>query len=690
MDTLEELKYYCDEQQPVGALMLTGEWGCGKTYLLNNSLSNELKDKCVFLRVSLFGMASIEEVKKEVKQCWLRTVAELNTPVSGWAEKAQKYTGVLKAVADKGAEHLPEPWKSIVSGALSFNAIDFVKVEPKMGDKKVILIFDDLERTDIPTSDLLGCINDYCENLHINTIVVANEEKIQSSEKDKIKYDEIKEKIIQRTIHYVPNYSSVVSNVIDTIVDKDADAVSQEYKTFLVKHKEIISSIFSGASVEGIPLEQMISKKYSGNSRAELESEKDKIQELLKHRPHNIRSLKCALQDFKRIYVLLDEKHIDSREKWLFTYLSYVLCFRAGLIPESERYGRLLSDEKVSILYPGFYDDKFITVGIERWIRHGEWAKDILDAEFDYVINRDKAITPEEKVRMNRLLDLDEVDIRNGYPILLEKAYTGTLELNDYVNLLYNSYYARKYNIQLPDIKWDKISDGIHKRIEKMIHTGEEQPRHSMLIGDDSKDFFLPEEWNAYKIINDFLNSNTLMFEKNKALYLNLMKQEPLSALAQTQNKRFDMFDVEMAMVTADGFEKATNAEKSSFIDYFKRMWQVNICTQDYKIRLPENGFQTLKRRIIEFLDKCRAESLPISEAHANSFLEVIDNLIDEQKQKLQEIQNKEEEERIKAEEKKLADKKEAEAIKKSEINKMVEKMLSDGVSADDILAKLK
>ncbi len=34
MDTLEELKYYCVEPQPVGALMLTGEWGCGKTYLL--------------------------------------------------------------------------------------------------------------------------------------------------------------------------------------------------------------------------------------------------------------------------------------------------------------------------------------------------------------------------------------------------------------------------------------------------------------------------------------------------------------------------------------------------------------------------------------------------------------------------------------------------------------------------------
>jgi len=59
---------------------------------------------------------------------------------------------------------------------------------------------------------------------------------------------------------------------------------------------------------------------------------------------------------------------------------------------------------------------------------------------------------------------------------------------------------------------------------------------------------------------------------------------------------------------------------------------------------LPEKGFQTLKRRVLQILDKCRVESLPISEAHANSFLEVIDNLIVEQKQKLQEIQNKEEE----------------------------------------------
>ena len=34
MNLIEELKYYCDINNPVGALMLSGEWGCGKTYLI--------------------------------------------------------------------------------------------------------------------------------------------------------------------------------------------------------------------------------------------------------------------------------------------------------------------------------------------------------------------------------------------------------------------------------------------------------------------------------------------------------------------------------------------------------------------------------------------------------------------------------------------------------------------------------
>lgn len=36
--SLRELVYYCTEPEPVGALMFTGEWGCGKTYLIDHEL----------------------------------------------------------------------------------------------------------------------------------------------------------------------------------------------------------------------------------------------------------------------------------------------------------------------------------------------------------------------------------------------------------------------------------------------------------------------------------------------------------------------------------------------------------------------------------------------------------------------------------------------------------------------------
>ena len=57
--------------------------------------------------------------------------------------------------------------------------VNFVPITNRIYEKKVILVFDDLERTNISCTDLLGCINDYCENQSFNTIIVANEEKIK-------------------------------------------------------------------------------------------------------------------------------------------------------------------------------------------------------------------------------------------------------------------------------------------------------------------------------------------------------------------------------------------------------------------------------------------------------------------------------------------------------------------------------
>lgn len=64
MNTLQEIKYYCETKEVAGAFMLTGEWGCGKTYFIENDLKSELENNFIILRISLFGLDSIENIKK--------------------------------------------------------------------------------------------------------------------------------------------------------------------------------------------------------------------------------------------------------------------------------------------------------------------------------------------------------------------------------------------------------------------------------------------------------------------------------------------------------------------------------------------------------------------------------------------------------------------------------------------------
>lgn len=140
---------------------------------------------------------------------------------------------------------------------LSLNSSKYVIVESTIGNKKVILVFDDLERCNLNEVDALECINEYCENRKIKTIIVANEEKIkqkslpkedrngkeEEKEKEKskeglnnkavvsrikINYSEIKEKIITKIVKKVPDYKKIIIHVIEKFEENE-----KRYKVFL-------------------------------------------------------------------------------------------------------------------------------------------------------------------------------------------------------------------------------------------------------------------------------------------------------------------------------------------------------------------------------------------------------------------------------------------------------------------------
>lgn len=296
MDYIDELEYYCKIKYPVGALLLTGEWGCGKTYLIEHELRRKIENDCVIIRISLFGIPTVNDLHNAVKQSWINAKGGVIDKINGLEKIKDFIDKISKLIPNKTA-------KGAIESVLSFNIMDFIQIHNYINDKKVILVFDDLERSKLTIQEKLGAINEYCENQHFNTVLIADEDKINDSE-----YKEFKEKIIQRTIKHITNYKEVVNNIIGSI-DND------NYKSLLNHYKVEITALFAGQDIDGNSLDIHAGGIY-GTYRKYYDKEETDFEErrkqLINSRPHNIRSLKSAIQDFERIYVILEEYKVGD------------------------------------------------------------------------------------------------------------------------------------------------------------------------------------------------------------------------------------------------------------------------------------------------------------------------------------------------------------------------------------------
>ena len=623
MSSISELEYYCKTDNPVGALLLTGEWGCGKTYLVENELPNKIENDCVIIRISLFGIPTIEELHKAVKQAWIHSKGGLLDKASG--------LGKFKGFIEKVSSLIPnDAAKGAIEAALSFNLFDFIKIENNIDRKKVILVFDDLERSKLSIQEKLGAINEYCENQHFNVILVADEEKLNTEPE----YRDFKEKIVQRTIQYKPHYREVVHSVI-------CDVKTADYKDLLLQHEDYIAALFAGQDIEGNPLDNHVSETSAAYRRLYdqegIDAEARKKQ-LLKSRPHNIRSLKTSIQDFERVFEVLHVKKIVDSHKWLFSFISFEMAARANLVHESERYGSLFSSNDVATLYPGFYDSRFLPDTLKKWIKDGVWDRELLEDYIDQHYRSREELSPKDQVRNSRIDYLEEEIAKQGLQDILQDAYDGSLSLNEYVFFVINSRLSRYYNLIDLKIDWDKVYSGINKRIEKSIQHGEKHELIQETI--NNLDDFSEDEKKAYQIIKDARDGSVAMFEANKREYISEMRNNPGEAFIKVSNLRFNCFDQDMADATAEGFKNATIPEKIQFPAYFEGVWGRYRNSYD----IDSEGIEKTKDAFCILKDKLSIveedyKDLPFKKRFTHAFIDTIDRLLADE----QEAENEEE-----------------------------------------------
>lgn len=209
---IDYLNYYCTLSSPGYAVLLSGSWGCGKTWFIQKCFEN-IKDK--YLYISLYGKKSVSEIEDDLYRILLPFIN------SKFAKLGSKF--VFQCVKTAGFE-LPK-----------INIKDFIPL--KVEDK--ILIFDDNERSNMGQEELYGFINRFVEHSGNKVIILCNEDqyyKRNTSSSEKIlKQSDIsfKEKIIGTTFK--------IEAEIDKAID---DFIKDESKSILKKYKYEIIHIF--------------------------------------------------------------------------------------------------------------------------------------------------------------------------------------------------------------------------------------------------------------------------------------------------------------------------------------------------------------------------------------------------------------------------------------------------------------
>jgi len=214
----KEIIGYAREPQTIYAVMLTGGWGVGKTYYVEEVLKPKLeKEGIKVIRCSCFGVRSVKTLQKKILGAVLPLMSEDST-----AGRVSNTISDITSVLHKTVEKVPE-----IHLDTAVLAPEFLKRFDSL------IVIDDFERCSASIlSDVIGYLNDLVENQGKKVLIVANEDTLKerldkggaSKAKGRFTYDELKEKVVWKTYKYVPPFLEQFESALgDIIIDDGAD-----------------------------------------------------------------------------------------------------------------------------------------------------------------------------------------------------------------------------------------------------------------------------------------------------------------------------------------------------------------------------------------------------------------------------------------------------------------------------------
>lgn len=463
-DLVESILDYIRSDYTDYAVMLNGEWGSGKTHFWNNKIKKKIESmqlngkRYTTIYMSLYGISNLEEISMKI---FMETTQLMDK-------------NLRRFMNSKGQETIPEYAKTGIDMANFFgvtqngNKLDYAEFFAT--DDKV-LCFDDLERANVDVIDILGYINNFVEHDHIKTIIICNEKelatKLKSSNlemktfiatylldkqnelnksdkpmvekiQDKIEhvfdkandYERIKEKLIGETFEYAPKFDYIINGILMRYEN------NPELIRFLRENTGIIISTFNRSGTR------------------------------------NLRILKHALNDFKKIYEMVNKSYSNTSNRVMQTMLIFTIAvsfeIKAGKITkekfinikDNEEYKSILVSSRILMDNRQFYIKEFdqnyyynfkaeyrFFKFIEYYVRTRIFDMKLFKENMDTIRN---TVDTENLPSYKRLLTeeywkISDNEFEAVIEDIIEDVKEGKIKLIDMVKIFaYFSYFSRK------------------------------------------------------------------------------------------------------------------------------------------------------------------------------------------------------------------------------------------------------
>lgn len=335
----------------------------GKTYFWNNKIKPKIDGmqyngkRFTSIYMSLYGISNLEEISKKI---FIETTQLMDKNVKKHIETTGKYS-------------IPEYAKTGLNMANSFgaNTNEKINYEKFFATDDKVLCFDDLERANVDVIDILGYINNFVEHDHIKTIIICNEKELST----KLKNSNLEMKT------FIATY----------LLDKQGELAKDDGKPMVERIQEKIEYVFDKANDYERIKEKLIGETFEYRPEfnyiingilMRYENDKDLIRFLRENTPYiintfnksgtrNLRILKHSLNDFKKIYEMVNKYYPNTNYRVLQTMLIFTIAIsfeiKAGkitkdkfvFIQNNEEYKATVVSSKVFMDNRQFYIKEF-------------------------------------------------------------------------------------------------------------------------------------------------------------------------------------------------------------------------------------------------------------------------------------------------------------------------------------------